>query len=24
VPNYQYPWHFGLSLEVVTPAIPGQ
>ena len=24
VPNYKYPWHFGLSLEVVTPAIPGQ
>lgn len=24
VPNYHYPWHFGLSLEVVTPAIPGQ
>jgi hypothetical protein len=22
VPNYEYPWHFGLSLEVVTPGIP--
>ena len=19
VPNYEYPWHFGLSLEVFTP-----
>jgi hypothetical protein len=19
VPNYEYPWHFGLSLEVLTP-----
>jgi hypothetical protein len=21
VPNYQYPWHFGLSLEVLTPTV---
>ena len=21
VPNYQYPWHFGLSLEVMTPTV---
>jgi hypothetical protein len=21
VPNYEYPWHFGLSLEVLTPAV---
>lgn len=20
MPNYEYPWHFGLSLEVLTPA----
>ncbi len=20
LPTYQYPWHFGLSLEVLTPA----
>jgi hypothetical protein len=20
-PNYQYPWHFGLSLEVLTPSM---
>lgn len=23
VPNYEYPWHFGLSLEAVVPGIPG-
>ena len=22
VPNYTYPWHFGLSLEVVSQALP--
>lgn len=21
-PNYTYPWHFGLSLEVVSQALP--
>jgi hypothetical protein len=21
VPNYEYPWHFGLSLEVIPPAM---
>ncbi len=23
VPNYEYPWHFGLSLEVMGPNVPG-
>jgi hypothetical protein len=22
VPDYEYPWHFGLSLEVLTQGIP--
>jgi hypothetical protein len=21
VPSYEYPWHFGLSLEVIPPAV---
>ncbi len=24
VPNYEYPWHFSLSLEVLTPTVLGR
>ena len=23
LPNYKYPWHFSLSLEIVPPGFPG-